>query len=33
MKCIRNGNNLLWQVDPLLGNDRETRNYATAIAK
>jgi hypothetical protein len=22
----------MWHVDPLLGNDRETRNYTTAIA-
>jgi hypothetical protein len=24
---------ILWHVDPLLGNDRETSNYTTAIAK
>jgi hypothetical protein len=25
--------NILWHVDPLLGNDREINNYITAIAK
>jgi hypothetical protein len=24
---------MLWHVDPLLGNDRETSYYTTAIAK
>jgi hypothetical protein len=23
----------MWDVDPLLGNDRETRNYTTAVAR
>jgi hypothetical protein len=24
---------ILWHVDPLLGNDRETSEYATAVAR
>jgi hypothetical protein len=24
---------ILWHVDPLLGNDHETSNYTTAVAK
>jgi hypothetical protein len=25
--------NILWHVDPLLGNDRETSNYTTAVSR
>jgi hypothetical protein len=25
--------NILWNVDPLLGNDREISSYTTAVAK
>jgi hypothetical protein len=24
---------ILWHVDPLLGNDRETNNYTTAVTR
>jgi hypothetical protein len=27
------GSNIMWRVDSLLGNSRETSNYKTAVAR
>jgi hypothetical protein len=31
--CIHTHRNLPWHIDPLLGNDRETNNETTAVAR
>jgi hypothetical protein len=32
-KCVNDMTIILWHVDPLLSNDRETSTYTTAVAR
>jgi hypothetical protein len=33
VKVIMGSGNIMWHVDPLLGNDRETNNYTSAVTR